>query len=219
MSLIKEFFRYFAIITGWPLYKLVYKTRIWYEDEAGRENKRIKGPALIVSNHFSGLDYMITLFHYFGRKVYVIMLEEVFNKSAFLRWSISIIGGIKADRDIKSMRFIDDGVKVLNKGNLLQIYPEAHNSTDGLMHDFKPSYIMIALRADVPIVPLIVDGQYGIKKRAHAIIGKSIRLRDICASADPSREEIQQLNEIVQNKAIELKAVLDKKVAEERSDK
>lgn len=219
MSLIKEFFRYFAIITGWPLYKLVYKTRIWYEDEAGRENKRIKGPALIVSNHFSGLDYMITLFHYFGRKVYVIMLEEVFNKSAFLRWSISIIGGIKADRDIKSMRFIDDGVKVLNKGNLLQIYPEAHNTTDGLMHDFKPSYIMIALRADVPIVPLIVDGQYGIKKRAHAIIGKSIRLRDICASADPSREEIQQLNEIVQNKAIELKAVLDKKVAEERSAK
>ena len=219
MSLIKEFFRYFAIITGWPLYKLVYKTRIWYEDEAGRENKRIKGPALIVSNHFSGLDYMITLFHYFGRKVYVIMLEEVFNKSAFLRWSISIIGGIKADRDIKSMRFIDDGVKVLNKGNLLQIYPEAHNTTDGLMHDFKQSYIMIALRADVPIVPLIVDGQYGIKKRAHAIIGKSIRLRDICASADPSREEIQQLNEIVQNKAIELKAVLDKKVAEERSAK
>ena len=39
MSLLKEFSRYFAIITGWPLYKLVYKTRIYYEDEETKENK------------------------------------------------------------------------------------------------------------------------------------------------------------------------------------
>ncbi len=219
MSAINELLRYFAIITGWPLYKLVFKTRIYYEDEIGKENRKIRGAALIVSNHFSGLDYMITLFHYFGRKVYVIMLEEVFKKSAFLRWSIKIIGGIRADRDIKRMRFMDEGVKVLRMGKLLQIYPEAHNTTDGLMHGFKPSYVLIALRADVPIVPLIVDGQYGIKKRAHAIIGKSIRLGDLCPTSDPTREQIEYLNNVVHDKAMELKALLDKKILEEKEAK
>ena len=92
------------------------------------------------------------------------------------------------------------------------IYPEAHITTDGKMHDFKPSYIMIALRADVPIIPVIIDGNYGLFKRAHVLIGKKIYLSDYCTSLNPTREEIMALNRMVQTKAEEMKRDLDARI-------
>ena len=183
-----ESLRWHAIIVCWPLYAAVFKTKIFYEDERTKENRRIKGGAMIVSNHFSGLDYMITVYKYFGRKVFVVMLENVFNKSWFLRWCLDIIGAIRADRESKRMRFMDESVRVLKRGRLLQIYPEADSTPDGTVQEFKPTYLLIALRAGAPIVPLVVDGRYGITKRAHAIVGKTIDLREYCSAADPSRE-------------------------------
>ncbi len=211
----KNLMRWFVLVTGFPIYALFFKTKVYYEDDA-RENKRIKGAALIVSNHYSALDYMITMFHYFGRKVYVVMLEFIFKQSAFLRHAISIIGGIRADRDIMGMRFMDEAVTCLRRGKLVQIYPEAHNTTDGRIHDFKPSYVLIALRADVPIVPIAVDGNYGLFKRAHAIIGKSIRLSDYVGDPEPSREQIEALNEMVRNKVIALRTELSRRTEEDK---
>ena len=75
---------------------------------------------------------------------------------------------------------------------------------------------MIALRANVPIIPVIIDGNYGVFKRAHVIIGKKIYLTDYCTSLNPTREEILKINETVQNKALELKSELDRRVDQDR---
>ena len=219
MRLINEFWRWHALIHGWPLYKLVFKTKIYYEDEQTKENKRIKGGALIVSNHYSGLDYFITFFKYFGRKIHVIVLEEVFKKTAFLRWALSVIGAIRADRDVKRMRFLDEGISVLKNGGILQIYPEAYVTLDGKIHDFKPTYVLIALRAGVPIVPLVVDGRYGLFKRAHATIGRSINLNELCGEKDPSKEEIERLNKLVRDKVVELRADMETRISAEKRKK
>ena len=94
---------------------------------------------------------------------------------------------------------------------LVQIYPEAHTTDDGNMLDFKPSYIMIALRAGVPIIPVMTDGNYGFFKRVHIIIGKKIYLTDYCTSLNPTREEIVALNEMVYAKAVELREELERR--------
>ncbi|MBQ7173585.1 MAG: 1-acyl-sn-glycerol-3-phosphate acyltransferase [Clostridia bacterium] len=216
LNFLNELVRWHAITVCWPLYALVYKTKFYYEDEKTKENKRIKGGALIVSNHISGLDYIVTVYKYFGRKIYVITLEDIFQKSGFMRWSMDVIGAIRADRDIKRLRFMDESVKILKNGKLLQIYPESDTMRSGEVQDFKPTYIPIALRSGVPIVPLVVDGQYSLFKRTHAIVGKSIYLSDYCKSADPSRDEIQQLNEMVRNKVLELQAELERRKAKKK---
>lgn len=215
----KELMRLYVLITGFPVYALLLRPKIYYEDEEHKENKKIKGAALLVLNHYSWIDYLFPMFRYFGRKVYAVMLEGVFKISAFLRFFVSVIGGIRADRDIKGMRFMDEAVKQLERGKLVAIFPEAHCTTDGNIHDFKPSYILIALRANVPIVPIAVDGNYKIGRGAHALIGKSIRLSDYCTSKDPSREEIEMMNEAVRTKVVELKQLLDDKIAAERRNK
>ena len=77
------------------------------------------------------------------------------------------------------------------------------------MDEFKPSYVLIALRAEAPIIPVITDGQYGFFKRVHLIIGKPIDLWDYCTSEDPTKEEIMALNDIVYKKCLELQRELE----------
>ncbi len=209
------FFRWLAIISAWPFQVLFFKRKTYYEDKKS-SNRFVKGGALIISNHYSVFDYMVNLFLFPGRKLFVVMAEMIFKRGKFFHWAMRCFGGIRSDRDIMGMRFIDESVKVLEKGKLVQIYPEAHITKDGSMLDFKPSYIMIALRANVPIIPIMTDGNYGFFKRVHIIIGKKIYLSDYCTSLNPTREEIVALNDMVRAKAVELKNELDARVQAKR---
>ena len=210
-----EFFRWLGLLLGWPVQLLFFKRKTYYEDKK-EQGRFVRGGALIVSNHYSVFDYFVNLFLFPFRKLYVVMSEMTFRKTKFFRFIAKFFGGICSDRDVMGMRFIDESVEVLEKGKLVQIYPEAHITPDGKMHDFKTSYIMIALRANVPIIPVIIDGNYGVFKRAHVIIGKKIYLTDYCTSLNPTREEILKINETVQNKALELKSELDRRVDQDR---
>ena len=217
MKLIYEIFRWKGLLLAWPLHALFFKRKTYYENKA-EQSRWLKGGALVISNHFHTFDYFLnaTLFPF--RKLGVVIAEFAWQRK-FIIFGMKCCGGIKSDRDAMSMRFIDESVEALERGELVQIFPEAYFSEDGLMHDFKPSYLLIALRADVPIVPVMLDGNYGWNKRAHCIIGTKIYLTDYCSSLNPTREEIMELNRIVQAKAAELKAELDARVAADAAKK
>ena len=213
-----ELFRWIGLLLAYPLQLIFFKRKTYYEDKKS-QSRFVKGGALVISNHYSAMDYMVNLFLFPFRKLYVVMAEFVFHKSKIFNFLTKFHGGIRSDRDLMSMRFIDESVEVLENGGLVQIYPEAHITLDGNMHEFKTSYLMIALRANVPIVPVIIDGNYGFFKRAHVLIGKKIFLTDYCQSLNPTKEEIIALNEIVQNKCLELKSELDRRVNKRKGDK
>ena len=149
---------------------------------------------------------MVNLFLFPFRKLYVVYWPQ---NSKRIRWGMKFFGGIVSDRDVMGLRFMDESVKTLEKGRIVQIYPEAYISEDGRMDEFKPSYVLIALRAEAPIIPVITDGQYGLFKRVHLIIGKPIDLWDYCTSEDPTKEEIMELNDIVYKKCLELQRELE----------
>ena len=201
----REILRWLALLSAWPVQLLVFKRKTYYEDRRV-QGRRVRGKALIVSNHFSVFDYMVNLFLFPFRKLYVVYWPQ---NSKRIRWGMKFFGGIVSDRDVMSLRFMDESVKVLEKGRVVQIYPEAYISEDGRMDEFKPSYVLIALRAEAPIIPVITDGQYGLFKRVHLIIGKPIDLWDYCTSEDPTKEEIMALNDIVYKKCLELQRELE----------
>ena len=201
----REILRWLALLSAWPVQLLVFKRKTYYEDRRV-QGRRVRGKALIVSNHFSVFDYMVNLFLFPFRKLYVVYWPQ---NSKRIRWGMKFFGGIVSDRDVMSLRFMDESVKVLEKGRIVQIYPEAYISEDGRMDEFKPSYVLIALRAEAPIIPVITDGQYGLLKRVHLIIGKPIDLWDYCTSEDPTKEEIMALNDIVYKKCLELQRELE----------
>ncbi|MBR2621792.1 MAG: 1-acyl-sn-glycerol-3-phosphate acyltransferase [Clostridia bacterium] len=206
-----EFFRWIALITGWPFQLLLFKRKTYYENRK-KQGRRVRGGALIVSNHYSVFDYMVNLFLFPFRKLHVVYWPQRGTRQGrFFLWGMRFFGGIESDKLATDLHFMDKSVKVLEHKKLVQIYPEACITTDGQMHEFKPSYVLIALRADVPIIPVITDGNYGLFKRVHVIIGEPIRLCDLCTSENPSREEIRALNDMVYQKCLELKQILEQK--------
>ena len=71
-----EIFRIIGLITGYPFQLLFFKRKTYYVD---KKNTHIfKGGKLIVSNHFSMFDYVLTSFIVFPRKLNVVASEIPF---------------------------------------------------------------------------------------------------------------------------------------------
>ncbi|MBQ3064628.1 MAG: 1-acyl-sn-glycerol-3-phosphate acyltransferase [Clostridia bacterium] len=213
MIVIYEFFRWIGVITGYPFKWLYFKNKVYYENE--KAPRRVKGSALVISNHFNPLDYVMNVFIFFPRKLYIVASEHAF-KNAFLRFGMKFWGGIEANRETKSMNFVLQSVRELKKGHLVQIFPEGHNTDDGTIKAFYPSYILIAYKAKAPIVPVITDGAYGFTKRVHMIIGEPIDLSRYTCEKKLSKEEIERLNDMVREKVLLLRAELDQRIQADR---
>lgn len=158
------------------------------------------------------------MFVFFPRKLYVVASEHAF-KGFWIRLGMKFWGGIKADRVTKSTKFIFQSIREIKKGHLVQIFPEGHNTDDGKIHNFYPSYILIAHKANAPIVPLISDGQYGFFKRVHQIIGEPIYLSDYVKEGKVTKDEIERLNEIVYTKVLKLRKELDLRIQADKDKK
>ncbi len=209
------FFRWFGMIMGYPFQMLFFKRKIYFEGEKNRKWK--KGSKLIISNHYSLFDYGLTCFKVFPRQLIAVTAEAPFN-NMWGRIGMKFFGTIKADRQIKDMSFIEKAAETIDKGKLVQIYPEARNTPDGKMHDFKPSFVLIANMADCKILPIISDGNYGLFKRVSMIIGNEFHLSEIINSKSTilTKEEVNEANCIIYNKCLSLRQKLEDLKANKR---
>ena len=212
----KTFFRLLALITGWPAQLIFFKRKTYYESPAAKKTKR--NGAIIITNHTALLfDYMMNLFIFPFKKLYCLIGEVMYNKGGLLRFIIDCMGGIKVNRDTKDLSFIDTSVELLLRGKLLQIFPEGHIEKDKKLDAFKSAYVYIALKSGKPIVPVVTDGNYGLTKRAHVMIGDEIYLSDYYKGDNPTKEDIERLNDIVYTKFKKLQRRLEASVIRDRS--
>ena len=207
--MIYAIFRLIGLTLGYPLQLLFFKRRTYYEDK--KSTHLMKGGKLIITNHFNMFDYVLTSFVVYPRKLNVVASEMPF-ANRFFRFGMKFFGAIEANRVTKNMKFMDECARVIiDKRQLVQIYPEGRNTPDGRIHEFKHSYLVIAHRAGAPILPIVTDGNYGLFKRASVIIGKEIDIRELITSdaRTPSREELTAANDYVFSKVLELRERLE----------
>ena len=205
----------FTIITAWPAQFIFFKRKVYYDTPEAK--KRVKGGAIIISNHTNLIfDYVMNMFSVAFRKLYCLVAEILYTHGALLRFVLACLGGIKVDRDSKDLSFIDRSVELLEKGKLLQVFPEGRIEPEKKLIEFKTAYIMIALKSGKPIIPVITDGSYGLFKRARVIYGEPIYLYDYYSGDNPTGEDIKRLNEIVFNKVKKLRRKLEKLKQEEK---
>lgn len=214
MNFIYELGRWIGVISGLPIQWILFKRKNYYESE-NAETRHHKGAALVILNHFNPLDFIWSVLAFFPRKLYIVASEYAFCHP-LLRFGMKFWGGIECDRRTQSARFIIEAARELKKGHLVQIFPEGHNTPDGKMHPFYPSYIAIALRGNAPLLPMVSDGNYGLFKRLHVMVGDPIDLKQYLTGERASREDIDRINTIIYHKMLDLQAELERRIQEDK---
>lgn len=208
-----RFLTAFVKVTGWPAQLLCFRTKITYQDRAV-QSRKLKGAAIVVSNHTSIYDYAVLLFVFFGRVLRTQMAEVLFQKkvlAAFLKG----MGGIYVDRNAHDMGFVQKTLAILEKGGVVCIFPEARLPRAGEERPlpFQTSATYIALESGAPIVPVYTNGSYFQKKRARVRIGTPIDARAYWRANEDEKTNLERITGVIRDKVIELGQELEREQA------
>lgn len=208
-------FLWFVKITGWPIQLFFFKKRVIYENKNTSKFK-IKGGALLVSNHTSVYDYPLIMYTFLNRNIHILTAEVIYEKNFWLSLLMKQIGGIKVDRKSYDFSWMSNLIKILKKGKVGLVFPESripNENEKGDLLDFKPSYVYVALESGVPIIPLFTNGIYGKQKKklhenAKIVVGQPIYLSDLYDDKKTEKENIEFINKFVRNKINGLKELV-----------
>ena len=211
---------WFTKVTGYPVQCFYFHKKIYYEDKES-SNRKIKGGALIISNHTSIYDYPLMMYVFPKRTMHVLVAEVTYEKNKPLRSLLKGLGAIKVDRTSYDFSFMSKVTDLLNKKKVVLIYPESRlpNENERDLLEFKPSYILPALETGVPIIPIYTNGTYGkLKKqrkdRTRVMIGKKIFVNDLYDQSKSEKENIEYINSYIKKRIVELKELLENRVHE-----
>ena len=145
------------VILG-PIMKLLF--RPWVE---GEENIPEEGPAIFASNHLSFSD-SVFLPLVVSRRVTFLAKSDYFTgrgiKGRLTAAFFKGVGQLPVDRSggKASSAALSSGLRVLNRGDLLGIYPEGTRSPDGRLYRGRTGMARMALEAGVPVIPVAMIG-------------------------------------------------------------
>ena len=188
----------------------LFKNKIYYEDKRV-QGRRIKGSAIIVSNHVTVMDFAVMMFVFYSRTLRCLIAELMFKSNIFLTLLLTFLGGIKVDRNSHDYSFINKCCKILKKGGIIEIYPESRipKPDEKTPLPFKTSAAYIALESGAPVIPVYNSGHYFKKGRNRVIIGTPMDLRDYYDSSLSHTENLENISEIMRQRVIELKNELE----------
>ena len=157
----------------------------------GKDNIPKQGGVCFMSNHASVFDILLLL-AYIGRPFGFIAKKELGYIPLFNAW-IYILGGLFINRNNprKGLKTINKGVKRLQKGNCILVFPEGSRSRDQKLLPFKPGAFKLATQSGVPIVPIAISNSSEVYEKHRRLSAAPVR---IVFCAPVNTEHLQQEN-------------------------
>lgn len=211
---------WFVKITGWLPQLLIFRTKVYYEDKK-TQGKRIKGKAIVMSNHHAVTDFAVMIFVFWRRTLRCLIAEVMYAKNSLLTLFLKSLGEIKVDRNTHDFSFLTKAEKVLDKGGVVEIYPESRiaRPDEEKPLAFKPSVVYLALRSGAPIIPVYTNGKYFTKERTRVIIGKPVDVREWYDEELSEKENLDAICKRLREKVIKLRDELQRQTQSEKEKK
>lgn len=144
-------------------------TRLCYSFEVlGLENIPESGPYIICSNHESHLDGMWIVNASEGRidlEQFCCMAKQEHLEHGISRRGMRIMGGIPVDRSGNTAPAMKRMMECIRNGKIVLIHPEGTRTGNGKLGRLKTGAEKLALEAQVPILPVKIEGAYEIFPR------------------------------------------------------
>jgi 1-acyl-sn-glycerol-3-phosphate acyltransferase len=118
-----------------------------------------QGPLIVVANHISNADPPLVygwLTPRLGRRLHILAKEALFVGP--LGWFLRTQGITPVRSGGSDMEAYRAAKAVLDRGDVLCIFPEGTRSASGAMQEPRPGVAMLATRSGVPVLPVGISG-------------------------------------------------------------
>jgi 1-acyl-sn-glycerol-3-phosphate acyltransferase len=128
------------------------------------------GPAIYASNHESALDVW-ALLRSIPRNVRFIAKQELFRIPVF-GWYLRMARFVSVDRrnHARAVASLKKAAEIVRSGISLIVFPEGTRSGDGRIQPFKKGPFVVAMEADVPVVPIAIAGAAELNPKGKLVI-------------------------------------------------
>lgn len=136
----------------------------------GREHVDPETAYLFAANHLSNADPPV-LYTAIGRDVRVLAKAELFRIPVFgtLLRTAGMIPVHRRDRE-RSIEAVERGARALAAGTDFLVFVEGTRSPDGLLQPLKKGPFVMAIRAQAPVLPVVVRGTRAIQPKGSRLI-------------------------------------------------
>lgn len=155
------------------LFRLFFKTFFFWKIE-GAENIPVSGPLIVCSNHISLLDPPL-IGSSIQRQVFFMAKEELFHIPV-LSFLIRRFGAFPVKRGAGDRSALRTSLEVLNRGDILGIFPEGTRSKTGQLGEAHPGVSLFAIKGNAMVVPAAIIGPYRMFRPIRVIFGKPMDL-------------------------------------------
>jgi len=174
------------------------------------------GPCVYVANHQSHFDAPVLFAHLPGHVRFV--AKASLFKIPFFGSALKNTGFVKVDRSggAHDRQALMDAVRAVRDRTSLLFFAEGTRSDDGVLQPFKKGAAVLALQAQVPVVPIAVAGTRHILQKGSGLVhgGRKVAMRvgqpiSTVGRGDEARSELtQQLHDAVKRLQEEAEAAL-----------
>jgi 1-acyl-sn-glycerol-3-phosphate acyltransferase len=133
---------------------LMFDLKVW-----GEKNVPRTGGVLLLANHQSYLDPVLVGVRLY-RPISFMAKSELFEGNRFFKWLIESLHAFPIKQNSADVGAIKQAIVKLGEGNVLNIYPEGSRTLTGEIGPILPGVALVVKRANVPIVPVVIDGSH-----------------------------------------------------------
>ncbi|MBR6080923.1 MAG: 1-acyl-sn-glycerol-3-phosphate acyltransferase [Treponema sp.] len=167
---IHDFVRITSFLPGF----LWWRPKHIYENQAAK--KKIKGGALLISNHIGFTDPVFLMYGFWYRRLYFVALRIFFNTKVKNFWFRHFLC-IPIDRENVSMETFREIVGRLKEDEIVAIFPEGKINVEKQgLQTFKSGMILMAMQSKKPILPVYIQKKKGIRHRLLIVVGEPIKI-------------------------------------------
>ena len=162
-QILRRIIRFFIIEM---IYYMCYTMiRLIYNVKIVGLNNIPSGPAVLICNHVSFIDFLILGTLFTNRKVRFVMDYNIYKTNKFVTWMCDTYHSIpiatwRQNAQVKEQAFCTIN-RYLNEGHLVLLFPEGEVTYTGDMVEFKGGLDRIQIENKAPIVPIGLKGLVG----------------------------------------------------------
>lgn len=144
----------------------------------GEENIPKHGPVVMMGNH-QGYADIFTYFAVFNKYQFAFVAKEELGGLPFFGKFITETRSVFINRDSArgQLNAINDGIKLIEQGYSLVIFPEGTRSKGGAPRSFSRGSMKLATKPGVPIIPVSIEGTYKMLERDGYFHGDDVYIK------------------------------------------